>query len=512
MQVSDDLFQLIKSLTQTEKRYFKLLASLHHNKGSDNNYLKLFNAMEKQKEYDEGKIRKKFKNEKFLKQLFVVKNYLYNNILKSMRLYYSEKSKTAELSDLLRDIDILYDKSLFSQCRKIIEKAKKIAAVYEMYPQLIILLDREMAIARVSSYVNFEEKKLAEIKNEQQKAIQEINNINDYWQLSMKTFLMRKKYGEIRNKMELKKFNELIKHPLLNSENRASNFLSKSQYLNLKGLYYLINKDYENLLIISKRLVEHLESNKLLMNLENYVSSLNNLSIVQVELKNYEDALANVKKLRSIETASSSLKIRIFVRSYDTELNIYLRSGNFEKGIHIVREINERMKDLKGKINKESETLFAYNISYLYFGVGDYINSLKYVNKVINDKELKIREDLQCFARILNLLIHYELGNYDLIDYAVKSTQRYLSRKNKLNKFELVTLNHIRNLINADVDEDIAFIFTEWKNELVSISADVIELKAFEYIDLISWIDSKLLKKDFAELVQSKSLNSKLTA
>ncbi|MDQ3021512.1 MAG: hypothetical protein M3R36_13225 [Bacteroidota bacterium] len=84
MKVTDDLFQLIKSLTQSEKRFFKVYASLHHIKGDENKYFKLFNAIDKQKIYDEELIRKQFGNEKFLKQLFVVKNYLYHTILKSL--------------------------------------------------------------------------------------------------------------------------------------------------------------------------------------------------------------------------------------------------------------------------------------------------------------------------------------------------------------------------------------------------------------------------------------------
>ena len=46
---SNDLFQLIQSLSRTEKAYFKKYTSLHVI-GERNNYVKLFNAIEKQKE------------------------------------------------------------------------------------------------------------------------------------------------------------------------------------------------------------------------------------------------------------------------------------------------------------------------------------------------------------------------------------------------------------------------------------------------------------------------------
>ncbi len=198
------------------------------------------------------------------------------------------------------------------------------------------------------------------------------------------------------------------------------------------------------------------------------------------------------------------MQARIFVTSYDTELNLYLKTGELEKGIPLVEEIESGLEKFKDKINKESEVLFAYNIAYLFFGLGDYNNSLKWINIIINDKELNIREDIQCFARILNLLIHYELNNYDLIEYIMKSTRRYLSSKNKLNKFELIILNYIRKLINANTKDDKIFIYREWKKELNAISEDIPEIKASEYFDFIAWLDSNVKGKTFSEIVKEK--------
>ncbi len=72
MKQSDDLFDLIKSLKKTEKRYFKIYATRHSEQA---NSAKLFSAMEKMPEYDEAALRRIFSGEKFLDQLAVAKNY-----------------------------------------------------------------------------------------------------------------------------------------------------------------------------------------------------------------------------------------------------------------------------------------------------------------------------------------------------------------------------------------------------------------------------------------------------
>lgn len=505
MKVTDDLFQLIKSLDQSERRYFKIFASLHIKESENNKYVRLFDAIDSQEQYDESEIRKQFKNEKLLNQLHVAKNYLYNNILKSLRLYHSEKSKLNELMDLLRDVQILYDKSLYKQCRKHLDKAKKIAYEYEKYAQILAIIDWEKTLARTKAYYDFSEDELLNYYNEHNTAMENLSNINEYWKLTMKSFFLKKKQGIIRDKSELEKFNLLIKNSLLESESKAKTFLSKTFYYNIKGLYYHTNNDYKNLLKYCNKLIDLLEANPLLTNQENYIAALNNLLLVQIEMGKFTEAIATINKLRAIETKSVSLQTRIFVTSYDTEINLYLKSGDFEKGIMLVPDIEAGIKNLKEKINKEAVVLFAFNISYLYFGAGDFDNSLKWLNKIINDKELNIREDIQCFARIINILVHYELNNFDLIDYIIKSTKRYLSGKNKLLKFEQTFLSYIKKLINSKNDKDKMYVYEQMLSELSALSKDDSEINLNEYFDFISWLESKIKNKKFQDVVKAKN-------
>ena len=70
---TDDLFDLIKSMSRTEKRYFKLDAQKAGGNKS-NSYLKLFDALKDLEEYDEPRIFKKLKGEPLLNRLSTEKN------------------------------------------------------------------------------------------------------------------------------------------------------------------------------------------------------------------------------------------------------------------------------------------------------------------------------------------------------------------------------------------------------------------------------------------------------
>ena len=117
----DPLFDLIKALNKSEKRYFTLFAS-RHVIGGKNNYLKLFEIIDDQKEYDEDELLRLFPKTPALKNLRLNKDYLFKLILKSMRSFNSQKNMEMQLKEMLDNIDFLFEKGFYAECEKIVEK------------------------------------------------------------------------------------------------------------------------------------------------------------------------------------------------------------------------------------------------------------------------------------------------------------------------------------------------------------------------------------------------------
>ena len=116
MKPSTELFNLIKSLSKSEKRFFKLSSSLQ---SGEKNYLKIFDYIEKQKDYDEEKLKDYFKKDTFIKHLPSEKNHLYKLILKSLRSYYSEQDINSIIKQEIKNVEILHKKALYKECKKI---------------------------------------------------------------------------------------------------------------------------------------------------------------------------------------------------------------------------------------------------------------------------------------------------------------------------------------------------------------------------------------------------------
>ena len=124
----DNLFILVKSLTKSEKRQFKLYVG-RLGVNSDSKFLNLFNVLDKLKVYDEIAILKSTEIKK--QQLANVKAHLYKQILISLKLSPSHQNIRSQIREQLDFASILYHKGLYKQSLKILDKAKELAVQNE---------------------------------------------------------------------------------------------------------------------------------------------------------------------------------------------------------------------------------------------------------------------------------------------------------------------------------------------------------------------------------------------
>ena len=113
------------------------------------------------------------------------------------------------------------------------------------------------------------------------------------------------------------------------------------------------------------------------------------------------------------------------------------------------------------------------------------------MNKITNTVYPKFREDIQCFARMLALIIHFEKGNEILISHQIISTYRYLSKIQHLQKGLKHILSFLRKLPTTS-QSDLKKEFIKLKDSLEHIEGEDFERRPFLYLDIISWLESKI--------------------
>src|SRR6476469_13788 len=148
-----------------------------------------------------------------------------------------------------------------------------------------------------------------------------------------------------------------------------------------------------------------------------------------------------------------------------------------------------------------------YKIATLYFGSEDYSTCIDYLQKIIND-HVDLRYDLQCYARLLHLLAHYELGNYELMEPLTKSVYRFMARMENLTGIEEEIFRFLRHSLRVSRQELKAEL-EKFLKTIKQFEKDRFETRAFAYLDIVSWVEGKVYNKTMSEIISSKYRESK---
>jgi len=511
MKPSNELFDLIHSLTKSEKRFFKLSSSIQ---SGEKNYLKIFDFIDGQDEYNEAKLKDYFSKERFVKHLPSEKNHLYKLILKSLRHFYGEQSASSILKQELKNIEILFNKALFKECKKFLKRAKRVAAENEQFYYLIELLSWEKQLTEElyeSGDFNVDLNKIIE---EERDAIEKLRNLAEYHVLYSRINAIFRSEGFTRNDQERATVNEIADHYLIKGKNTALSIRAASICYYIKGLCAATNRSFTDSYTFFNRTKEILDNNsKIRVDLgKRYILTLFHLMRCYIDDRNFKMAQELLDEIYSLKGKkgfnSLDLSLKILNISIIDQMNLLNLQGKFEEAKDLLDQREKEIEKIFEKSSKEQKIKFLFNTAYTFFGVGMYKDALKMLNDILNDNEQKLRQDIYSFSRILNLLIHFELENYEFLEYSSNSAIRYLNKTKRDYQIETVFVKQMRKLARTAIKLESIFIYQETLYEIDQLLNDENERVILDYIDIESWLKSKIMDKSFVELVREKSISS----
>ncbi len=118
-----------------------------------------------------------------------------------------------------------------------------------------------------------------------------------------------------------------------------------------------------------------------------------------------------------------------------------------------------------------------------------------------------MREDLLCFSRILNLVAHYEAGLDQNLDALIKSTYKFLIKMNELHLVQRKFITFLRGLSNI-YPHELKSAFINLHKELKVFENHPYEKRSFMYLDIISWLESKIENVSVESIVRKKALKN----
>lgn len=510
MKPSTELFDLIKSLSKSEKRFFKLHSALQ---SGPKNYLRIFDAIDKQRAYDEEGLKKLFAKETFIKHLPSEKNHLYKLILKALRAYHAESSVSGILKQEIKNIEILYQKALYTECNKLLHRAKRIAKENERFYYWFELLNWEKMLLEEAYESGEFTKDLDALIEEERDVIEKLRNLAAYHILYSKINYVFRSGGYVRTDEEHAMVEEISEHPLIKGKNTALSKRAATICYYTQGFCQWAKRDWATSLEKFKRVKQILDDQPAIRGdlTKRYIRTLQYIINGEIELGDLGQAREHIKHLRSLLSdpgfSGMNIEVQVFAASYLSELRLLDRSGEHEKAVALAPEIVAGMERLAGHLHKENELEFEWCLACAHFGAGQMNKALFWLNKVLNDTEPALRQDIFTYARLFNLVVHYELGNYDLLGYIVRSTQRFLGKRQRAHEVENLIIEQIKKLARANDPATKRDLFRSLYEQLAVLLKDPGESLVLKYFDVLSWAESHVLGLPYSEVVRRRALS-----
>jgi tetratricopeptide (TPR) repeat protein len=344
--------------------------------------------------------------------------------------------------------------------------------------------------------------------NERRRVITQLSN------LALQLYSWYIKNGHARNEEDEIGVKKFFTGNLPANAHQLNGFYEKLYLYQSYCWYAFIRQDFLMYYRYTRKWVELFREQEFMISVEtgHYIKGMHNLLNAHFDLRNFKKFEADLKEFErfaesEIANQHDNFRIQTFVYIYSSKINQHFMLGTFKEGLLLVPYIEEKLKEYALFIDNHRILVLNYKIATLYFGNGDFSTSIDYLQKIINTTG-DLRNDLQCYARLVHLMAHFELGNFDIIEYLIKSVVRFMAKMQNLTVVEEEMFKFLRSTFHIS-RKKLQPEFVKFLDKIKQFEKSRFETRSFAYLDIISWVESKVYGKTMSEIIKEKHSGSR---
>lgn len=495
------LVLLTHSLSLAEKKAFRI-RSLRNKSKSD--YIVLYDIIEKNRELPTASLLSQFLKSRPGASVETTIKYLYELLLDSMLELKKEQDSFYFLFNKILKAKILYEKSLFDECFDLLGDIIEHAEKYENYYALLLAERLELDYLLALNFPNLNEKTLLKKQFRLNEALKYVRKINEQSSLyeNLKHRIVYK--GHARSQKQKDELNDLVfsEISIVASQNLDNFEISKLHQL-FQSNYLISVGDYKSALNSYIELNNLFEANKHLWS-NPPVYYLHTLEGVLESLRgihNYEGMSYFINQLKAIDSQSAVFRINLTCITFLYELFPLLDSGDFTSSISLMNEYKDTLFDKLFTLNRARQAELCLYTALVYFGNSEYHNAHKFLNQIILRGKNYYYLPLYRTIRLVNLMILYKLGDFDLIKYEIRSMKRDLMDTAKDYKIERFLFKFLSKQLPT-VTQKREQLLEKTLREFTEINQDVFEKQILRIFDFTAWVESLLRKIPLSDALQ----------
>lgn len=498
---SESLIHLINNLTKQEKKEFSLYIS---NK-PEKDYIFLFRLIDDKKVSDPEELKMSFLAAKPTSSFNTVVIYLFDLLIDILTRLRTEQDSYYLLFNELLHARVLYEKSMYQECFQVLKKVKEKAVYYENHFALLVAQRLELNYLLTLDFEDMDEQKLLNKQykmNNTLKSIRQLNEQSSLYELLKYRMINR---GASRSLEETQKLDDLVISEIsIVASAGVENFEIKKNHQLFQANYFITVGDYKaafNSFVELNKLFEensHLWNNPPVYYLMTVEGMLESLRIMH----NYEGMNYFIQKLAKLSSPSSSFQLNVMYVIFIYRLFSFIDAGDFDKAGIWIAEHQTSLIDKMLLLKEQQQAEMSLYIALIHLGNGEYRKARKRLSATIGRGHLY---SLPLFRtiRIVNVMIHYELGDVDYIQSEIRSIKREMSKNKGYNlKVESFLLKFL-NYSFADTNrKKRAEIWESMAEEVHALYADKYETQILRKFDFVAWVEAKIFEVPLSDILK----------
>jgi hypothetical protein len=401
----------------------------------------------------------------------------------------------ARMNSWMENAEILFSKGMHAQAMKMVAKCKDAVKDLDDPVRELEIHSWERKYIGDLKASGMEEKMSASFRE----SFAAIERLRDHLELRSTYFdflwIIRRNMS-VRDEAVIAELEKMVQHPLLaQDESRLDGFYQKLGYYNSWNIYHFLTGNKEEAYNCMKKIMDMWEAHPeiRLQNIDLYIAGMNNFVVSCMALKKANEMKEQMDLMDALPVFSIGMKARVFENNALWKLAYGVFMADDEYLCSIYDDLEKDLLLYDGKIHEARAMTINYSLAMSYFVTMKNERALKKINFVLDQKKIELRQDIQSTARILNLLIHYELGNEDLLEYIARSTKRYLESRETFYEYERIVFTALNKLVRKD---DAAFrhqVFVRLKQELEEhMENNEWERMIINVLDIMVWVEAKI--------------------
>ncbi|MEI6061578.1 MAG: hypothetical protein WCR72_12775 [Bacteroidota bacterium] len=495
---------LTQSMSLAEKKAFRIRSS-RNKKNAD--YIILYDIIEKNREKPASALLTEFLKHRPGASIETTVKYLYELLLDSMLDLRKEQDSFYILFNKILKIRILYEKSLFDECFELLENVMVQAEKYENYYALLLASRLELDYLLALNFPSLNEKTLLNKQfklNETLKYVRKINEQSSLYE-NLKHRITYK--GHARSQKQKDELNDLVYSEIsIVASLNVDNFEISKLHQLFQSNYLISVGDYKSALNSYIELNNLFEANKHLWSTPPvyYLHTLEGVLESLRSIHNYEGMTHFITQLKAIDSQSASFRINLTCITFLYELFPFLDRGDFSSSLLLMEDYSDSLYDKLFTLNRARQAELCLYTALIYFGNSDFHKAHKFLNQIILSGKNYYYLPLFRTIRLVNLMILYKLGDFDLIKYEIRSMKRDLLDTDKDYKIERFLFKFLSKPLSS-ITHKRELLLEKTMKEFLEIQQDVFEKQILRIFDFTAWVESLLRKITFAEVVNLRT-------